>query len=214
MLSQLYENTAVLLQHLECPIRTPLVTGLQGDIPLLLVLGLLVLIQSNSITMLLSALPLFQVCHNSLIYTNSQRTNHPPRPLDSLISMPHIIRKRHGSDTQRTSRGRNNNPTSPLRLRRLGTPISICIAPSRISPQLVPYPTASRLQQTLSTSPHTPRRSHPWNRPCKRTCHCEIETLHSPNLTPLSLIIRSLCNRLPKQAGGKECAMCFDLKKC
>jgi len=62
MLSQLYENTTILLQHLERSVRTPLMTSLQGNIPLLLILCLLILIQGNSIAVQTSALPHFQSC--------------------------------------------------------------------------------------------------------------------------------------------------------
>ena len=49
MLSQLNEYTPIFLQHLKRPIGTPLMAGLQADIPLLLICQLLVLIQRNAV---------------------------------------------------------------------------------------------------------------------------------------------------------------------
>lgn len=49
MLSQLNENTPILLQNLQCPIRTPLVARFQMGTLLLFIHKLVILIQRNTI---------------------------------------------------------------------------------------------------------------------------------------------------------------------
>jgi len=78
MLPQLYEYAPILLQHFEGPIRTPLMTSLQRNILLFLVLGLVILIQGNSITVLSSALSLSKILETySFIQTANVLTTLP-----------------------------------------------------------------------------------------------------------------------------------------
>jgi hypothetical protein len=115
MLPQLNKNTPILLQNLQRPLRTPFMTRLQQPIFLPLIPLRLILFQRNSITAPYQPIP--TVCRrvNSLIDTNSERTNHPARPLHRLIRMLHIIPKRQRCrpNTPRRRRSQQNSSFPP-----------------------------------------------------------------------------------------------------
>jgi hypothetical protein len=80
MLTQLNENTAILLKDLQRSICTSLMASLQRPSSLGLVLCLVVLVQGNSITAMFESahFPAHRKLNCSLINTYGQRTSHSP----------------------------------------------------------------------------------------------------------------------------------------
>lgn len=122
--------------------------------------------------------------HNSLIYTNKQRTDHPPRPLNSFIRMPHIISESKPNCGYSPNGSRSHDNSIPFSTLLISIAITVPVSsplPSRVCRIL--YPRFSRPSlHTFPTSPRNCLRTRPRPRPRR----CEIESLHclSPYYTP------------------------------